>query len=350
MEGGTKMKYSDIIKNNSENHSAVSWWPKFAFHYTDVTNAVSILSSGTLYSRTRAEALGLMSNDNASRQVIDMTQTEATANVRFYFRPLTPTQYYNEGFKHSDLRYDQDLNANVPVPVFLLFDLEKVLSMPDIKFSELPQSGHGSNLCSRVEEFADFNFDMIYSSGYSDNFEQAKRLRHAEILYPNSFKIDTSINAILCRNNIEKTTLLNLLKENDNKAYHKYKPIIKICREDMFQNNALFIKDCQYHAGTVSITFSDYYNKEKYMNKMMELNSIDSLKLITGRLELEWKNTRRICYRTEIECEINYETTSSIVFRNLPNILDARFIKICFYVEDSLMCCIEHPLEEFGTY
>ena len=36
------MEYIDIIRDNSENHSPVSWWPKFAFHYTDVTNAVSI--------------------------------------------------------------------------------------------------------------------------------------------------------------------------------------------------------------------------------------------------------------------------------------------------------------------
>ena len=48
------MEYIDIIRENSEKHSPVSWWPKFAFHYTDVTNAVSILSSGHLYSRADA--------------------------------------------------------------------------------------------------------------------------------------------------------------------------------------------------------------------------------------------------------------------------------------------------------
>ncbi len=86
------MDYREIIKDNCENHSKVSWWPRFAFHYTDVKNAVSILSSRYLYSRTNAQKSGLMHNDNASRQVIDMTMTEAVANVRFYFRPLTPTQ------------------------------------------------------------------------------------------------------------------------------------------------------------------------------------------------------------------------------------------------------------------
>ena len=68
-----------------------------------------------------------MRNDNASRQVIDMTNSGVVSKVRFYFRPLTPTQHYNEGYKHPALRYDQDENANVPVPIFLLFDLEKLL-------------------------------------------------------------------------------------------------------------------------------------------------------------------------------------------------------------------------------
>ena len=87
------MGYSEIIKENCEKHSSVSWWPKFAFHYTDVTNAVSILDTGYLYSRVNAERMKIMKNDNASRQVIDMTISEAAAHVRFYFRPLTPTQF-----------------------------------------------------------------------------------------------------------------------------------------------------------------------------------------------------------------------------------------------------------------
>ena len=56
------MEYIDIIRDNSENHSPVSWWPKFAFHYTDVTNAVSILSSGFLYSRADAAHMRVMKN------------------------------------------------------------------------------------------------------------------------------------------------------------------------------------------------------------------------------------------------------------------------------------------------
>ena len=41
------MTYRDIIENNKK-ISAVSWWVKYAFHYTDVSNAVNILKTGNL--------------------------------------------------------------------------------------------------------------------------------------------------------------------------------------------------------------------------------------------------------------------------------------------------------------
>ena len=339
------MSYRDIIRANCEQHSAVAWWPKFAFHYTDVSNTVNILSCGKLYSRTRAKSLGLMVNDNASRQVIDMTHTEAIASVRFYFRPLTPTQYHNEGFKHPDLRYDGDTNANVPVPVFLLFDLEKVLSMPGVMFSETVQSGYGSNLHDGEEAFARFRFDRIYSTGYAPNFDETKKYRHAEMLFPNEFGIDSSINAILCRNNIERTTLLNCIKEIDLKAYHKYRSIIKVCKKDMFENNALFIRACQYHAGVVSITFSDIYNRMRYAKRVMERQGITTLRPMMGRLELVWGNARSICYRTAIESPVDYAKTGTIQFRNLPKVPLAKTLQIRYFVEDRLMCFVEQTLE-----
>ena len=192
------MEYIEIIRENCEKHSRVSWWPKFAFHYTDVTNAIGILSSGYLYSRTNATHLNMMRNDNASRQVIDMTSSGVESKVRFYFRPLTPTQYYNEGYKHGSLRYNHDENANVPVPVFFLFDLDKLLSLPGVHFSETTQAGHGAKTYSGVEAFSKINFDYIYDNSY-ENFDTTKNYRHAEIMHPNSLAIETCLHSILCR-------------------------------------------------------------------------------------------------------------------------------------------------------
>lgn len=41
------MTYEEIIAQNYLN----KWWAEFAFHYTDMSNAVNILRDGCLYSR-----------------------------------------------------------------------------------------------------------------------------------------------------------------------------------------------------------------------------------------------------------------------------------------------------------
>jgi len=84
------MSFSEIIKKDYESFP-VKWWTKFAFHYTDISNALSVLQAGKLYSRLYAQEEHLMKNDNASYQVIDITASNAQSYVRFYFRPLTPT-------------------------------------------------------------------------------------------------------------------------------------------------------------------------------------------------------------------------------------------------------------------
>lgn len=339
------MDYRDIIKDNCEKHAYVSWWPKFAFHYTDATNAVSILNSGYLYSRINAEKMKLMQNDNASRQVIDMTKTEVTGNVRFYFRPLTPTQYYNEGFKHMKLRYDSDRNANVPVPIFFLFDLGKLLNMSKTQFSEFAQSGYGSPLYHSAEDFQKFDFNKIYGNGYIEDHDKIK-YRHAEILYPDSFAIDSCIQVILCRNNIERTMLLNLLREVNNKAFYKYQSKIKICRENMFENNGLYVTDCSYHDGTASITFSDTYAKKNYVNSMIKKNEVPELEKVDARAEFDWVNARKLLYHKEAKLKLDYADSTAVLFRGLPKFKDAKAIRIKFYIEDKLMCYVEQPLSE----
>lgn len=338
------MTYSETISNNCKKSQIVPWWPKFAFHYTDVTNAVSILSSGYLYSRSDAKALQIMKNDNASRQVIDMTNPSVVSRVRFYFRPLTPTQYYNEGYKHPSIRYDNDPNANTPVPIFFLFDLEKILSLPDVFFSETSQAGYGAKLLSGEDDFSKLNFDAIYSYGYK-NFEKTKNYRHAEIVHMESMEISPFLNTILCRNNVELTTLLNLLKEKDNFAYRKYRDRIKVYKKDIFENNGLFVSECLYHKKKISITFSDCYDQKNYTQKMKERNNIEQLEPINAKIEIDWFNSRSNSSHLEIVSLVNYENPMPINITNLPEYPSATEIGIKVFFEDKLMCYVKQPLE-----
>ena len=333
------MTYAEIIQNNCEKVNP-SWLPKFAYHYTDVTNAVSILSSGKLYSRVKAGAKGVMENDNASRQVIDMTETRATSYVRFYFRPLTPTQYHNEGYKHRQIRYDGDINANVPVPVFLLFDLEKLLSMEGTKFSALSQAGRGNPVYSGVDDFAALPFDSIYSNGYCT--DEVRMHRHAEILYPDEFPIEPTIRGIFCRNDCERSTLMNLLKDNNPTAFYRYKDKIRVARSDTFERNGLFVESILYHDNTISCVFSATPEKEKYAKRYArgELDHMEASFLF------EWKNSKETLKSLVHTLSISY-WEKPVAFARLPQIKGAHTLRVTLKIDGQLICVFEHSLTVF---
>lgn len=333
------MTFAEIIQNNCEKVSP-SWWPKFAYHYTDVTNAVSILSSGKLYSRVKAGAKGVMENDNASRQVIDMTETHATSYVRFYFRPLTPTQYHNEGYKHRQIRYDGDINANVPVPVFLLFDLEKLLSMEGTKFSALSQAGRGNPVYSGVDAFAALPFDSIYSNGYCS--DEVRMHRHAEILYPDEFPIEPTIRGVFCRNDCERSTLMNLLKDNNPTAFYRYKDKIRVARSDTFERNGLFVESILYHDNTLSCVFSATPEKEKYAQRYAR----GELDYMEASFLFEWKNSKETLKSLAHTLSISY-WEKPVAFARLPQVKGAHTLRVTLKIDGQLICVFEHSLTAF---
>ena len=338
------MGYAEIIQKNSQ-ESPVKWWSRYAFHYTDVINAVGILSLGSLYSRIYASETKLMQNDNASIQVINMTESAAVSSVRFYFRPLTPTQYYNEGFKHKDIRYDGDDNANVPVPIFLLFDLEKLLNHPDISFSQLSQAGFGSPIYQGEEAFAKLDFKKIYSKGYAD--AEIRKYRHAEILCPDAYAIDDSMSVILCRNDIEKTTLMTLLKKKNPKAYYKYKDIIKTCKSDMFENNGLFLKDISFGKSVISFSFADSHNKKSYEISQMHRYGLTVLDPVSMEFIFRWIDSAgSIIAEHKLEHYTDYQNPMNVFIKEIPEYKKAKSIEVSLFVEGKIMACVEHLIND----
>ena len=341
------MEYRDIIQKNFDCHSKVRWWSKFAFHFTDVRNAASILASGRMFSRAIAKNRNIMPNDNASKQVIDLTDSKVISNVRFYFRPQTPTQYYNEGYKHPLLRFYGDSNANVPVPVFLLFDLEKMLSLPNVWFSETGQAGRGTSLCSGIEAFSKLNFDYIYDNS-SERWTETKSYRHAEIHIPDFFDIDECITDILCRNGIEQTTLLNLLREKASRErYNRFKDIIKVYTKDTFYENGFFVQDCKYHRDSVSITFSDTRRAKEYIAKMLVKNSVTSMEPINACYHLEWLDcNNNILKVVRVNSQLNIQQSISCKLSPLPNCERAERLGIKVFFDSKLMSYVICSLKD----
>lgn len=336
------MTFADIIQNNYCKQP-VAWWTRFAFHYTDVQNAVGILSSGKLYSRSRANACGVMKNDNASAQVIDMTNSDIYTYVRFYFRPMTPTQYYNEGYKHFRLRYENDINANVSVPIFFAFDLNKLLQNKHTLFSNKGQAGSGSPMYGGEERFSQLEFDKIYSVGSADN--ETIKYRHAELLYPYEYDIDDSLEAILCRNEIERSTLLTLLLKTNRKAFYKYQQKIRVCKRDMFEKNGLFLQDIYLDDNDLKIVFAETYAKDKYIRKHLTVEEFDSLAPISLLINISWCNAQSSVYSTSLEIPVDYRNAKPIQICNLPVNKKASIMEVELKLDGSLIGKVRFPLK-----
>ncbi len=338
------MTFEEVIKNNCENISPVEWWPRYAFHYTDVTNAVNIMKEGVLYSRYSVSSMDLMRSDNASRQVIDMTCSGAVSNVRFYFRPLTPTQYHNEGFKHSNLRYSNDTNANVPVPIFFMFDLESILQMPETRFSEKSLAGYGDDLQCGEEAFSKLDFHQIYKYGAMSDPELEKKYRHAEIVYPDAFEIPQALKYIVCRNDIEKTTLLNLLRKEGTKLFSQYKDKVLIWGE-CFENNGLFIADCRYFEDKAILVFSNTYNKKRYTSKY-KVN--DKKMEMKASVEFDWEKSGNLLKRQNCQFSIDYEKTETVNFHGLLKPREAKVLYMRVFFESKLVCYMGWQLSDYA--
>lgn len=327
-----KMKFEEIIESNKQ-ISYKPWWVRYAYHFTDVSNAVSILQSGKLFSRLNAS--DYMKNDNASSHVLDFTKRETQSFVRFYFRPLTPTQYYNEGYKHKDLRYDGDVNANITIPVFFVFDLKKILEDPKTKFSNFSQAGSGATLYSGVEDFANkMEFEKIYSYGMDKN--TFRKYRHAEILYPNEYAINNSLEYIVCRNEVEKNTLLNLILSSDQRAYYTYKDKIVISKGNMFECNGLFLENIGFVNNSFSATYAHTYSKDIYDKKMLTRNKISKLENIEVLVKFQWKNLTRIIDEKTIRYVIDYLKPPRLICKNLPEIKDAKKLRVSIFTQEKL--------------
>lgn len=125
------------------------------YHFTHFYNAIDVIKNRKILSRDRALELGLLRYDSAGSVV--KRSNLAHPYARFYFRPCTPTQYYNEALgadsqlgemgwgrpiiddftgektfpKIWKSKYPQALSLGLPkcpVPVFFRFDVEEVLS------------------------------------------------------------------------------------------------------------------------------------------------------------------------------------------------------------------------------
>lgn len=324
------MTYREIIEAQRKKlPKSRNWWSMYFYHFTDIRNALSIIEKGWIYARHKATEDELMRSDNASQAVLSVSSSDIKEYARLYFRPKTPTQYHNEGYKPEVVR-QSDLNANCPVPIFFFLDAEKVLLMDGVKFSETTCAGRNDlNLLSGEESFSKLPFDKIYHDQYVDNNSRDDIVKHrqAEIVRRDGICIKDSLKGIVCRTVAEKQTLLYLLKTQYPKKYEAYKGIIKYDPSlDMFYNNGIFIRSVEYN-GKLSIILNDAAKRRTYSKKPATVKCSVNVYYLSSSGD--------ITSRSVINKNLDYQNEEKIVI-DLPNI-SSDYAITEIYFDETLM-------------
>jgi hypothetical protein len=218
-------------------------WPHHVYRFTDAQNAVGISESGRIYSRNRAQELGLIRVDSASAAIVRRS-TWAHGYVRLCFRPLTPTQYHVEGIRPPSERYmDVDRDVHCPMPVFFVFNAVPVLCSPGCEFSRGSLARHRHEVGGDAVFLRDQPFRDIYHDGYlpSDRKDELLNAIQAEVLVPDELGL-AHCAAIVCRSGAERATLLALLDASGSQCAPALRSKIRIQRPDEY----LFYEDWAY--------------------------------------------------------------------------------------------------------
>lgn len=293
------------------------WWPDYLFHFTDVKNVVSILNEGFLLSRDELKRRDLGWEDAASTEIIERTDTYITDYVRFYFRPLTPTAYQNEGFRPKPNLFQ---TAHCPVPIYLLFDHRALITLEKTMFSNGSLARKNYAVFRSANDFRQLDFKKIYHNQWftEKDKQEIVNSRHAEVIHPKSVSLKY-LRYICCRSQAEYETLRNLLSPV---IWNKWRPLVRARNPHLLYNlKWLHVKEATLTKRLIALEFNtptaeyDYGPYEmrvdiydlRSSNKFFYQSSFENIvdQLPTRRLELQLDDTRLIDYRVILTIDEN---------------------------------------------
>ena len=303
-------KYSNVVQfidrlKNVTDHP-------YIYHFTHLFNAIAVIKARKILSRNRAEELGLLKYDSAGAVV--MRSNMAHPYARFYFRPCTPTQYYNEALgadsklgemgygrpyydeytgeqifpKIWKSKYPKALGLGLPkcpIPVFFRFDLEEILSvMPELcYYSDRNMQSNNPCVYKIVDTPSHLGIDYLY-----DTMKEAKARAKSDGGYDSS-EIDRymkySQQEFLVKSEFDFSKLKSLLIICYDRQYTEFlKEIFKddpICEKIVNDDSvceALFEREnrsvCLKEQGDSSTLSSDFMDEHYFRISSDSLSSI----------------------------------------------------------------------------
>jgi len=161
-------------------------WSGYIYHFTHIQNALKILESRKILSRNKAENIA-----DAAGTVVHRRAT-SHEYARFYFRPQTPTQHYNEclGIDIESNNFEKAHKLGLPkcpVPVFFKFNLQEVLLKMNNRcfISDGNMQTNWAKEAPVREMLSFFNFNDVYSTIFNttdDNWRTYIRYSQQEFL------------------------------------------------------------------------------------------------------------------------------------------------------------------------
>jgi hypothetical protein len=247
-----------FVYNLKKQHSN---WAGYVYHFTHLTNALEIIKNRQITSRNIA-LKGTKFSDAAGSVV--NRRHDAHDYARFYFRPQTPTQFYNEclGKDYLSDKYDQALNLGLPkcpIPVFFKFSIDEIFKNQFDKcfISNGNLQTNWARIGTVSEMYNLFDFDDVYSTIQTTSdgdWRTYINKSQQEFLVRDQFDfLDINNYEILVRNQSDLFQLKHLLKD--------YPDVIQKIRiagydDDIYLNNN---KEIEYNINGNSVTVSTDY-------------------------------------------------------------------------------------------
>ncbi|MGH7575355.1 MAG: DarT ssDNA thymidine ADP-ribosyltransferase family protein [Longimicrobiales bacterium] len=274
-------------------------WPFHLYHYTDVSNAASIIRHGCLYSRSGCGTHDVTFSDAADQLVIGHAPW-AHAYVRLYFAPRTPTQYWMEGIRPSANRRN---NAHCPVPVFFVFDSKALLVRDGCKYTNGNLSSAYSVTGSTAQFLSSLPFHDIYHRGpILGRKPEIISARCAEVLFESQLDLQ-HLTSIVCRSGPEREMLLYVIGRE---LASRWKKRIRLEQpgEVLFERRWFYVKEVTAFGTRLHIQFNRSLGEHERSVILHDRNVRSGLRRVTAAQNHEIYALPRSADRLAIQIQL----------------------------------------------
>ena len=297
-----------------------SKWKGSIYHFSHIDNAVEIIKNRKIQSRNKATIKG-----DAAGNVVHL-RNDAYDYARFYFRPHTPTQFYNEFLgKNTSDGYDSKNYGWVswyekarglgfpkcPIPIFFRFSLQEVLFKDEEQccISNGNMQTGSTQFGSIAKMINKFGFEDLYYTpqqyATKEDYNRYRNYAQQEFLVKDELSFnDLSDFEIVCPSASDRDLLLNLIGSEhkdifthivvDSSYYNNENPRVRIDEEETelhistsFKGSGYFVligtsdlREMEILSGDVNkidkgkIVFNSYVSLGN-VNQKINLNFID---------------------------------------------------------------------------